>query len=61
MFLVILFELRNKEIFVINLTVKEKNDLNEVHNCLLISNKLESLLGNIYRIIYIFMGKEKRG
>ncbi len=46
---------------MINLTVKEKNDLNEVYNCLVINNKTESLLSGIYKIFYLFAGKIKRG
>lgn len=42
---------------MINLTVKEKDDLKEVYDCLLIQNKIESALYNIYASICVFVKK----
>jgi len=36
---------------VINLTIKEKNDLNEVYNCLLVNNRFDSILMILRTII----------
>ena len=40
----IFFKLKEKAGLVINLTIKEKNDLNEVYNCLLVNNRFDYIL-----------------
>ncbi len=59
MFIDIIFVIINKEVLVRNLTVKEKNDLNEVHNCILVNYKFDFILRGIYKIINIFTRRLK--
>ncbi|MDX1809025.1 MAG: hypothetical protein R3331_05760 [Sulfurospirillaceae bacterium] len=44
---------------MINLTIKEKNDLSEVYDCLLMQNQLEAVLCNVYKGIFKFVKKVK--
>jgi len=55
------FRIINEEVLVINLTVKEKNDLNEVHDCILVNYKFDFVLSGVYKIISMLTEKVKRG
>ena len=60
MFFGILFRLKGKGILVINLTIKEKNDLGEVYDCLLVNNKFDFVLDSFYKIGGLIIKRYKK-
>ncbi len=60
MLLGIIFKLKSKGILVINLTMKEKNDLGEVYDCLLVNNKFNLVLNKFYKISVLIFKKYKK-
>jgi len=60
MYFSILFRLKGKGILVINLTIKEKNDLDEVYNCLSADSKFNFALNSFYKVGELIIKKWKR-